>query len=372
MRTRPPFRADHVGSLLRPTEVTDARRRFEEGAIGLPELRRVEDAAVAEVVRMQEHVGLQSATDGELRRRSWHMDFLYQLGGLSRVDHAEEQTYEFRNLTGTVTSAQGGLATTGKIALEHPVFVDDFAAVRDSVRAATAKLTIPSPILVYSRGGRAMIDDTVYPDVDEFWDDLTAAYSAELESLYAAGCRYIQFDDTSYAELCDEHEREALRKRGEDPDELLETWVTQLNRVLSARQPDMAATVHTCRGNFRSSWGSEGAYDPVAERLFGELEVDGFFLEFDDERSGGFEPLRFVRPESVVVLGLVTSKRGELEHPDDLRRRIDEASRFVPLERLCLSPQCGFASVDVGNDLTHDQQWAKLELVVQTAEEVWG
>jgi 5-methyltetrahydropteroyltriglutamate--homocysteine methyltransferase len=336
------------------------------------ELRRIEDAAVAEVVRMQEHVGLQSATDGELRRRSWHMDFLYQLGGLSRVEDAEKQTYEFRNPTGTVTSAQGGLATTGRIALEEPVFVEDFGAVRDSVRTATPKLTIPSPILVYSRGGRAMIDEAVYPDIDDFWDDLTAAYVAEVDHLYAAGCRYLQFDDTSYAELCDEHERDRLRALGEDPDELLATWVAQLNRVLAARPPDMAVTVHTCRGNFRSSWGSEGAYDPVAERLFGELEVDGFFLEFDDERSGGFEPLRFVRSESVVVLGLVTSKRGELESRDGLRRRIEEASRFVEVDRLCLSPQCGFASVDVGNDLTPDQQWAKLELVVQTAEEVWG
>lgn len=372
MRTRPPFRADHVGSLLRPPEVTAARRRLDAGEITPEQLRSIEDRAVADIVRMQEDIGLRSATDGELRRRSWHMDFLYQLRGLSRVQDAAAQAYTFRNATGTVTSAQGGLATTGRIALDDPIFVGDFAVVRDSVRTATPKLTIPSPVIVHSRGGRAMIDQEVYPDLDAFWDDLTRAYIEEIDALYAAGCRYLQFDDTSFAELCDEDERQALLTRGEDPDELLARWVAELNRVLAARPADMAATVHTCRGNYRSSWGAEGAYDAVAEQLFSQLDVDGFFLEFDDERSGGFAPLRFVRQESVVVLGLVTSKRPELETRDELLRRIEQAARVLPLERLCLSPQCGFASVDVGNDLTVDEQRAKLELIVAIAEEVWG
>jgi 5-methyltetrahydropteroyltriglutamate--homocysteine methyltransferase len=371
MRAAPPFRADHVGSLLRPPEVTAARDRLDAGEITLDELRAVEDAAVRDIVQMQEQIGLRSATDGELRRRSWHMDFLYQLRGLTRVENAEQQTYEFKNPTGTVVSAQGGLATSGKIALDAPIFVEAFESVRDSVTTATPKLTIPSPVLVYSRGGRAMIDRTAYPDIEEFWDDLVNAYIAEVRCLYDAGCRYLQLDDTSYAELCDEGERQALRDRGEDPDELLTTWIAQLNRVLESRPADMAATVHTCRGNFRSSWAAEGPYDAVAEQLFSELKVDGLFLEFDDERSGGFEPLRYVRPGSVVVLGLVTTKRGELEQRDDLKRRIEQAAGYVALDRLALSPQCGFASVDVGNDITVEEQWAKLRLVVETAQEVW-
>lgn len=372
MRTRPPFRADHVGSLLRPPEVTAARRRCEAGEITSEQLRGIEDRAVADIVRMQEEIGLRSATDGELRRRSWHMDFFYRLQGVTRVEAASEQTYTFRNATGTVTSAQGGLATTGRIALGEPIFLNDFEVVRDSARTATAKLTIPSPVVLYSRGGRAMIDEGTYPDLDAFWDDLTGAYIEEVQALYDAGCRYLQFDDTSYAELCDEDERRTLLARGEDPDEILARWVAELNRVLAARPADMAATVHTCRGNFRSSWAAQGAYDAVAEHLFSQLDVDGFFLEFDDERSGGFEPLRFVRPQSAVVLGLVTSKRPELETRDELLRRIEQASRVLPIEQLCLSPQCGFASVDVGNDLTVDEQRAKLELVVDVAEEVWG
>jgi 5-methyltetrahydropteroyltriglutamate--homocysteine methyltransferase len=372
MRSRPPFRADHVGSLLRPKPLTEARHKFAAGTISAEDLRAEEDNAVTAIVRMQEEVGLHGATDGELRRNSWHMDFIYQLAGVSRAQDSG-QSYAFRTDSGeTVISAQGAIRVDGPISLKQTIFGDAFTYLRDAVTTAVPKLTIPSPGVVFARTGRALIDKKPYPDLDAFWDDLSKAYIEETKHLYELGCRYLQFDDTSFAELCDNHERERVRGRGDDPDAALEQYVTQLNRVLRSRPAEMAATVHTCRGNFRSAWGAEGGYDAVAERLFSELDVDGFFLEYDDERSGGFEPLRFLRPGAMVVLGLVTTKRGKLESKDDLKRRIDQAAKYVPLEQLCLSPQCGFASVDVGNNLTEDEQRAKLELIVETAEEVWS
>ena len=370
-RTTPPFRADHVGSLLRPPELLAARERFATGAISAAALRVVEDDAIRATVAMQEEVGLQAATDGELRRQSWHMDFIYQLSGLSRAPTG--QTVEFHRLDGdTVVSAQGALAVDGRIGLDHTIFGEDFATLQSMTRTATAKLTVPSVNMIYARGGRAAIDASVYPDLDEFWDDVVAAYGEELRRLGKLGCTYLQFDDTSLAMFGDPEMRERIAQRGDDPERLPLTFIERFNDVLAQRPEGMAITTHTCRGNYRSSYTTSGGYDFIAEPLFSELAVDGFFVEYDDERSGGFEPLRFVPKGKLVVLGLVTTKRGELESKDAVKRRIEEASRFVALDQLCLSPQCGFASTVEGNDLSYEQQVAKLRLVVEVAAEVWG
>jgi 5-methyltetrahydropteroyltriglutamate--homocysteine methyltransferase len=369
-RTTPPFRADHVGSLLRPRQLLAAREDFAQGRISAEELRGVEDDAIRDVVRMQEDVGLQSATDGELRRSSWHMDFIHQLDGVTRAPG--NLRVQFRNEQGTVEFTPAALRVDGKLRLSRTIFGDDFTMLRDSVTTATPKLTIPSPSMVNYRGGRAAIDPEVYPDLDEFWSDLTAAYAEEVARLGALGCTYLQLDDTSLAYLNDPAQRQYTAAMGGDPEHQHLANIRIMNRALAGRPEGMAVTVHTCRGNFRSSWVAEGGYDYVAEALFSELEVDGFFLEYDDERSGGFEPLRFVPPGKQVVLGLVTTKRGELESRDELKRRIEEASRFVPLEQICLSPQCGFSSTVEGNALTYEEQVAKLRLVVETAKEVWG
>jgi 5-methyltetrahydropteroyltriglutamate--homocysteine methyltransferase len=371
-RLTAPFRADHVGSLLRPPEVVEARDRHADGAITAEELRAVEDAAIAPLVEMQEAVGLSAATDGELRRQSWHMDFIYQLGGVERgADPA--QVAEFHNQQGdTIISAQGALRVTDKIHLDHTIFGDDFTTLAGMTTTATPKLTIPSPNMIYSRGGRDAIDEDVYPDLDEFWSDLIAAYQEETRRLGELGCRYLQFDDTSLASINDPAMRARIAQRGDDADTLHLTFVKRLNEVLNAKPEGMAVTTHMCRGNYRSSWSAQGSYDFVAEALFSELAVDGFFVEYDDERSGGFEPLRFVPPGRMVVLGLVTTKRGELESKDELKRRIEEASKYVDVDQLCLSPQCGFASTMEGNDLTYEQEVDKLRLVVETAQEVWS
>jgi methionine synthase II (cobalamin-independent) len=371
VRTTPPFRADHVGSLLRPPEVAAARERFERGEIAAAERRRIEDAAIREVVRMQEDVGLQAITDGELRRRSWHMDFIYGLQGISRAPAGQSVQF-VRPDGGTVISAQGALAVVGRVGLGDTIFGEDFAYLQSLVTGGTAKLTIPSPNMIYARGGRAAIDEDVYPDLDEFWSDVIGAYAEELRRLGTLGCRYLQFDDTSLAMLNDPRQQELLRARGDDPEEVLAAAVRHLNAVIAQRPEGMAITTHMCRGNYRSAYAAEGSYDFVAEAVFSGLEVDGFFAEFDDERSGGFEPLRFVPKGRVVVLGLVTTKSGRLESRDDLRRRVEEASRYVPVEQLCLSPQCGFASTLEGNDLTPAAQEAKLRLVVETAQDIWG
>jgi 5-methyltetrahydropteroyltriglutamate--homocysteine methyltransferase len=366
----PPYRADHVGSLLRPPELHQARADAAVGRISPQQLRQAEDEAIRSVVRMQEDVGLRSATDGELRRTSWHMDFIYQLGGVSRADGS--LAVKFRNESGGFEFTSPALKVHDRVRLEAPIFVDDFRFLQATVRSVTPKLTIPSPSMVHYRGGRAAIDATVYPDLDEFWEDLSAAYAAEVEALGQLGCTYLQFDDTSLAYLNDPAQREELAAKGGDPDTQHLRYVRQINAALAERPESMRVTTHMCRGNFRSSWAAEGGYDFVAEALFGGLDVDGFFLEYDDARSGGFEPLRFVPPGKRVVLGLVTTKRGALEDKAVLKRRIDEASRYVPLEQLCLSPQCGFSSTVEGNDLTYDQQVAKLALIVETAQEVWG
>ncbi len=363
----PPFRADHVGSLLRPANLLEAR------AAGLPpdELRAIEDEAIRDVVRLQRDVGLQSATDGEFRRTSWHMDFIYRLGGIGQSD--DKIKVEFVNADGKIEFTAPALAVHDRVRLTEPIFADHFDFLRSAVDPGiTPKLTIPSPSMVHYRGGRAAIDPAIYPDEDEFWADLSAAYAAQIKAMAERGCTYLQLDDTSLAYLNDPHQRAILAERGDDAEHQHLRYVKQINAALAGKPAGLTVTTHMCRGNFRSSWAAEGGYDFVAEVVFGSLAVDGFFLEFDDERSGSFAPLRFVPPGKRVVLGLVTTKRGELESKDDLLRRIDEAAKHIPLDQLCLSPQCGFSSTVEGNALTRDQQIAKLALIVETAEEVWG
>ncbi len=369
-RTTPPFRADHVGSLLRPPELLQAREDFAQGRLTAEELRAIEDEAIRAVVRMQEDVGLQASTDGEFRRASWHMDFIYKLDGISKAPG--EITVQFFNEQGEIEFTPAAIRIDGKLGVSETIFGEDFAFLQQTVRKTVPKLTIPSPSMVHYRGGRASIDETLYPGLDEFWADLTAAYREEVRRLGEQGCTYLQFDDTSLAYLNDPHQRDYVASIGGDPDRQHIEYIHHMNEALATRPAGMAVTTHMCRGNFRSSWAAEGGYDFVAEALFNELEVDGFFMEWDDERSGGFEPLRFVPTGKQVVLGLVTTKHGELESKDELKRRIEEASQFVDLDQLCLSGQCGFSSTAEGNVLTYDDQVAKLRLIVETAEEVWG
>jgi 5-methyltetrahydropteroyltriglutamate--homocysteine methyltransferase len=371
-RDKPPFRADHVGSLLRPAKLLDARARYAAGEIDDAELRGIEDEAIAEVVKLQADVGLQTATDGEFRRASWHMDFIYRINGITKVT-GENIVVHFKNADGSIDFTPAGLHVDGPLSIDRPIFGEDFGYLQSIVGPGqTPKLTIPSPSMVHYRGGAAAIDPAVYPDEDQFWDALSAAYAQQVQGIAAQGCTYLQFDDTSLAYLNDPAQRAELAAQGRDADHLHERYIRQINKALAGRPEGLTVTTHMCRGNFRSSWVAEGGYDFVAEALFGGLEVDGFFLEYDDARSGGFEPLRFVPPGKRVVLGLVTTKRPELESKDDLKRRIQEASKFVPLEQLALSGQCGFSSTVEGNALTRDEQVAKLALIVETAEEVWG
>jgi 5-methyltetrahydropteroyltriglutamate--homocysteine methyltransferase len=370
-RTTPPFRADHVGSLLRPPPLLTARDEFAAGRIDADELRAAEDDAIRDVVRMQRDVGLQSATDGEFRRATWHMDFIYDLGGIEKA--AGDITVKFHNEQGDIEWKPAAIHVAEKVHLAHTIFGEDFKFLQGVVAEdQTPKLTIPSPSMVHYRGGQAAIDPNVYADTDEFWADLVTAYGDQVQAVYDLGCRYLQFDDTSLAYLNDPKQREMLAKRGDDAEHLHESYIRHINEALANKPEGLTVTTHMCRGNFRSSWAAEGGYDFVAEALFGELDVDGFFLEYDDARSGGFEPLRFVPEDKLVVLGLVTTKRGELESKDLLKRRIEEASKYVPLEQLCLSPQCGFSSTVEGNAVTYDDEVAKLELIVETAAEVWG
>ncbi len=368
----PPYRADHVGSLLRPQRLLDAREQHAQGNIDDETLRGREDDAIRDVVGMQRDVGMLTATDGEFRRASWHMDFIYQLQGVSRAEGDIE--VQFRNPQGTLAFTSAAFRIDGPVRVEQPIFGEDFRFL-DSLAESTGltpKLTIPSPSMVHYRGGRAAIDPQVYPDEELFWADLTSAYARQVRMISELGCRYLQLDDISLAYLNDPQQRKRIANQGGDAEHQHEHYIRQLNAVLANRPAGLTVTTHMCRGNYRSSWAAEGGYDFVAEALFGELDVDGFFLEYDDERSGTFEPLRFVPPGKKVVLGLVTTKRGALERADDLKRRVDEASRYVPIEQLCLSPQCGFSSSVEGNDLTYDEQVAKLALVVETAEDIWG
>jgi 5-methyltetrahydropteroyltriglutamate--homocysteine methyltransferase len=369
-RSKPPFRADHVGSLLRPAELLRGRDDHAAGRTDAEELRRTEDDAIREIVRKQEEVGLQSATDGEFRRASWHMDFIYELDGITKAPG--EIKVKFHNEKGDIEFTPAALHVDSKLGVSRTIFGDAFQFLQRTVTKAVPKLTIPSPSMVHYRGGKAAIDPRVYPDMDAFWSDLVAAYREEVRRIGELGCTYLQFDDTSLAYMNDPHQREYIASIGGDPERQHLDYIQHINEALSDRPAGMSITTHSCRGNFRSAWAAEGSWDFVAEALLNELQVDGFFMEWDDERSGGFEPLRFLpKGEKQVVLGLVTTKRGELEPKDDLKRRIEEASKYAPIEQLCLSPQCGFSSTVEGNELTQDDQWAKLELIVELAEEVW-
>ena len=368
----PPFRADHVGSLLRPTPLLAARAEHEQDWISGDTLRRVEDDCIRQAVRMQAELGLQGVTDGEFRRGSWHMDFLYQIGGVAKTD--QTLRIQFRNEAGPVEAALGAFRIGGKLRLDKTIFGEDFAYLKSvAPPGTTAKLTIPSPSMLHYRGGRAAIDETAYPEMEAFWHDLAEVYAKEIAGLAALGCTYLQLDDTSLAYLNDPAQRAYVDSIGGDGSTQHLTNIRLINQALAGKPAGMTVCTHMCRGNFRSSWMAEGGYDHVAEALFGELQVDGFFLEYDDARSGGFAPLRFVpRGPKKIVLGLVTTKRAALESKDELKRRIDEAAKYLPLDQLCLSPQCGFSSTVEGNALTIEEEKAKLRLVIEVAREVWG
>ena len=368
-RAKPPFRADHVGSLLRSPEVHRAREDFQKGNIPPAKLREIEDKAIRDAIRMQEDVGLKAVTDGEIRRATWHMDFLYQIGGLKKVP--SNIAVKFHSAKEEMVFTPAGIETAGKLKLTHTIFEDDFKFVRDNTKV-TPKLSIPSPNMIHYRSGQAAIDPKVYPDMKQFWSDLSGVYAEEIARLHKIGCRYLQIDDTSLASINDPEQRKILTQLGGDGEHEHETYIRALNDALKNKPADMTVATHMCRGNYKSAWTSSGSYDWIAEALFTQLKVDAFFLEYDDARSGGFEPLRFMPKDKIVVLGLVTTKQAQLESKDHLKRRIDEAAKYVPIENLCLSPQYGFSSTVEGNALTYDQQMAKLRLVVETAREVWG
>ena len=370
-RTKPPFRADHVGSLLRPRRLLQARDDFAAGRIDVDELRAIEDDPIRDIVRKQEEIGLQAATDGEFRRASWHMDFIYQLDGITK--EAGHIAVKFYNEHGEVEFTPAALHVDGKLGVSKTIFGDAFQFLQRTVTKNVPKLTIPSPSMVHYRGGKAAIDPEVYPDLDAFWADLVAAYRDEVRRLGEVGCTYLQLDDTSLAYMNDPHQREYIASIGGDPERQHVDYIRHINEALAGRPDGMSVTTHSCRGNFQSSWAAEGSWDFVAEALLNDLDVDGFFMEWDDERSGGFEPLRFLpKGDKHVVLGFVTTKRGTLESKDELKRRIEEASKYAPLEQLCLSPQCGFSSTVEGNLLSEEEQWEKLRLIVEVAQEVWG
>ncbi len=366
MTSHPPYRADEVGSLLRPAAIKKARVAHTEGRLDNAGLRQVEDDCIREVVAKQEAVGLKAVTDGEYRRAWWHFDFLSGLEGVRLV--TGKKSIQFKGVT---TKAES-IEVNGKVDFgEHPM-VDHFRFLA-SATSVTPKFTIPSPTVLHFRGGRDSISTDVYPGMDEFFADTAEAYRKAVHAFYDAGCRYLQFDDTVWAYLCSESECQAVRDRGEDPESLKRDYAEMIKHALSSKPDDMTVTTHLCRGNFRSSWISEGGYEPVAEILLGGLPYDGYFLEYDSDRAGGFEPLRFLpKGDKRVVLGLVTSKFGELENRADVLARIEEAGKFAPLEQFCVSPQCGFASTEEGNLLSEDEQWRKLGFVVELAKEVWG
>jgi 5-methyltetrahydropteroyltriglutamate--homocysteine methyltransferase len=362
---KPPFRADQVGSLLRPQELSQARSAWRQGTLDAQTLAWHEDQAILDAVQKQESIGLQAVTDGEYRRDWWHLDFLAQLDGV-----------ELRDNPGPKFKIAGQseqppiIAVTGRVACSRPIMADHFTYLA-SVTRRTPKMTIPSPSMLHLRGGRASISTQAYPDMEAFWDDVAATYRQAIAHLADAGCRYLQLDDITFAYLCDPKIQDNCRANGDDPAALPARYARTINEALRDRPADMTVTIHTCRGNFKSAWVAEGGYDPVVQAMF-STDVDGYFMEFDTERAGTFEPLRALPPGKKVVLGLVTTKLGELESKADLKRRIDEAARIVPLEQLCLSPQCGFSSTHHGNALSLDDQWRKLERVVEVAREVWG
>jgi 5-methyltetrahydropteroyltriglutamate--homocysteine methyltransferase len=371
LRNAPPFRADHVGSLLRPAALKEARTLHASGEISGERLSAIEDACIEDVIAKQAGVGLQSATDGEFRRAMWHFDFLERLIGVESF-HADHGIA----FQGGIETEAKGLRVSGKVGFSthpcstHPM-LDHFRFLAEHTRA-TPKMTIPSPSVLHFRGGRNAVSEEIYPDIEEFYHDLGLAYQVAVRAFADAGCRYLQLDETNLAYLCDREQRKALAARGDDPDRLPEIYARMLNTAIRSRPCDMVVSMHLCRGNFRSSWIAQGGYEPIAELLFSGIGVNGYFMEFDTARAGGFEPLRFVPKDKIVVLGLVTSKSGQLESKDEIKRRIQEAAKYVDLNQLCLSPQCGFASTQEGNVLSEEEQWAKLALIVEVAQEVWG
>jgi 5-methyltetrahydropteroyltriglutamate--homocysteine methyltransferase len=366
-RTTPPFRADHVGSLLRPKPLQEARAKWKAGALPLDALREVEDRCIAAAIARQEDIGLRAATDGEYRRAYWHYDFVAGLDGVEIYEPAEKIQFH-----GSVPLGHK-LRVNGKIAWTQPTMIDHYRFLAGHVRTAVPKQTIPSPSVVHFRGGREAIDQTTYPTLEPFFADLGQAYGKAVAAFGEAGCRYLQLDEVNIAYLCDPEQIAMLKARGEHVDNLLTIYAAMLNQAIAARPDGMVISMHLCRGNFRSTWVASGGYEPVAEVLFNQIAADAYFMEYDTDRAGGFEPLRFVpRGHKIAVLGIMTSKTGELESKDTLKRRIDEAAKFLPLEQLALSPQCGFASTEEGNTLTEDEQWAKLSRCVEVAREVWG
>jgi 5-methyltetrahydropteroyltriglutamate--homocysteine methyltransferase len=363
VHARPPFRAEHVGSLLRPSWLLSARQDADRGVISRDELRDLEDDAIRRAVKRQEDVGLKLVTDGEMRRTSWHMDFLCQIGG---VVHAGTQLRPFQNETGAVRNEIAFPRVTGELHLDQPIFADHFEFLRSSTKV-TPKLSIPAPSILHGLG-----DTAYYTDQEQLFEDLVNVYKAQIGRLASLGCTYLQIDDTMFAMLADTAYRTKIQGAAGDPAKRHLKYIELVNRAIEDKPSGLTVCVHTCRGNHRSAWVASGGYDMVAEAVFSELAVDGLFLEYDDPRSGTFEPLRFVPKGKTVVLGLVTSKKARLENKDDLKRRIDEAAKYVDFEQLCLSPQCGFVSTSEGNLLTEDEQFAKLRLVVETADEVWG
>jgi 5-methyltetrahydropteroyltriglutamate--homocysteine methyltransferase len=365
-RTKPPFRADQVGSLLRPAALKEARAKREKGEITAAALRDIEDREIEKVIAKQEQVGLKAVTDGEFRRSWWHFDFYKGLSGVEMYSTGEGIKFAGVDTKAESVRVVGRVDFSGHPQLDHFRFLKEHAHV-------VPKMTIPAPSTLHFRQGRTSISREVYPELDAFFDDLAAAYRKAIAAFYQAGCRYLQFDDTAWSMLCDPREREGSAKRGDDPDSLPARYARMTNAALQGRPADLTMTMHSCRGNFRSTFIASGGYEPVAERLLGEVDIDGYFLEYDSDRAGGFEPLRFLpKGNKIVVLGLVTSKSGTLESKDAIKRRIEEATKYVDIDQLALSPQCGFASTEEGNVLTEDEQWAKLRRIVEIADEVWG
>ena len=362
-RRTPPFRADIVGSFLRTDALKIAREKRAKDVIGHDELRLVEDAEIARIVRKQEALGLKVATDGEFRRSWWHFDFLWGLRGVEKVERAIQ-------FQGTTTKAEN-VAVSGRIDFVGHPMIEHFRFLAGTA-GVVPKMTIPSPSVLHFRGGRESISREVYPELEMFFDDLAATYKKAVQAFYDAGCRYLQLDDTVFAYLCDPEQLAQARERGDEPEGLAGIYARTISKALAGRPNDLRVTMHSCRGNFRSTFISSGGYEPIAETLFNEADIDAYFLEYDTDRAGGFEPLRFLPRDKQAVLGLVTSKSGTLEAKDIIKRRIDEATRYADLDQLCLSPQCGFASTEEGNILTEDAQWRKVQMIVEIADEVWG
>ena len=364
-RTKPPFRADHVGSFLRPAELKEARAKREKGAITPAELKAVENREIEKIIKKQEELGLKLATDGEFRRSWWHFDFLGMLDGVEVYD--TDQGIQFR---GVQTKAQS-LRIVGKVGFSNHPMLEHFKFLKAHT-SVTPKMTIPAPPVLHFRLAKDGVKKSIYPDLDGFFHDLGQAYKQAVKGFYDAGCRYLQFDDTVWAYLCSQEELRKARERMSNVDQLQDIYARVINAALEGKPADMTITTHVCRGNFRSTWISEGGYEPVAETLLGKVNYDGYFLEYDSDRAGGFEPLRFLpKGKKIVVVGVITSKSGALESKDDVKRRIDEAAKFAPLEQFCLSPQCGFASTEEGNVLAEEEQWAKLRMIKELADEVW-